>query len=100
MTTLRPHRKTLSLARVAAEEVEQLLAPGEHRVVGLEQANRAHDARPLEGAEQDVVGVARAVAAEERVLHQRLAHRRERMAERRQRALRVAAVLLERHAEA
>src|SRR4051794_20277544 len=44
--------------RDAVEGGEQAAAPGGDRVVGLEQRRRADAAAELEGAEQDVVGIA------------------------------------------
>src|SRR3954452_10561543 len=65
-----PNRVPLGFARIAAEEVEHALAPAEHRIVGLEQAQRRYRARPLEGAEHDVVGEAGSFAGDEWFVHQ------------------------------
>src|SRR5437016_10000539 len=67
---LDPDRIALRLPRVAVVHLEQPLAPRIERIVGLEEPRRRHRARPLQGAEQDVVGEARPVAGNERVLHQ------------------------------
>src|SRR3982751_4193495 len=95
-----PDGIALRLPRVAVEELEEPLAPREHRIVRLEQAHRRHDARPLERTEKDVVGEARTVAGDERVLHEHRPHRIERAAERRERLPRIAGELLERLPEA
>src|SRR5258706_14206918 len=88
------------LPREAVEEVEHALAPRVHRVVGLEQADGRYAARPLERAEQDVVGVARAVAAEERVLHEPRPRHLEHAAEVCEPLLRLGAGVLEPPAQA
>src|SRR2546423_12953519 len=95
-----PDRIALRLPRIAVVHLEEALAPRVERIVGLEQPLRRDDARPLERAEEDVIGKARTVAREELVLHQHRPHRIERTAERRQRALRIFPDLLERHAVA
>src|SRR5437879_5557824 len=87
-------------AREASMGVEQALSPREQWVVGLEQLLRRHDARPLEAAEEDVVGEARPRSADPRLLGHDLARGIERLAQRRDRLLRIGAELLERHAEA
>src|SRR5437773_7822152 len=93
---LRPYRIALRLPRVAVVHLEQPLAPRVDRIVGLEQPRRRNDARPLERAEEHVIGEARTVAGEERVLHQHRTHRIERAAKRRHRTLRILADFLER----
>src|SRR5436309_1047210 len=95
-----PDRIALRLPRVAVVHLEEALAPCVDRVVGLEEPLRRDDARPLERTEEDVIGKARTVAREERVLHEHRTHRIERAAERRQRALRIFPDLLERQAVA
>src|SRR3954465_15481095 len=100
MTTSNPDRVALRLPGIAVEEVEHALAPGVDRVVGLEQADRRDAARPLEGAEEDVVGGAGDVAGDELVLPQARPQRLERAAEVGELLLRLGGKLLERHAEA
>src|SRR5437763_3097611 len=96
----RPHGITLGLPRIAVVHLQQPLAPGERRIVGLEQPRRRNGARPLEGAEQDVIGETRPVAAEKEVLREHRPHGIERAAKRGERVLRIFAELLERHAVA
>src|SRR3954471_13950176 len=93
-------RVALGLARHAAIGVEQPLAPGEQRVVALEQFLRADAACPAEGAEQDVVDVARRGAGEIGLLLQGQARRLQDLAERRDLGVGILDDLLERGAEA
>src|SRR6266404_5244300 len=51
-------------ARHAVEGVKQSFAPRMDRIVLRQQFERADDARPLEWAEHDVVGIVRLFAAE------------------------------------
>src|SRR5260221_12553139 len=97
---LRPNRIPLRLPRIPVVHLEQPLAPRVDRIVALEEPRRRDGARPLEGAEQDVIGEARTVAGKKGVLHQNRPERVERAAKRRHRALRIGAALLERHAQA
>src|SRR5689334_802249 len=88
----------LRLPRVPVEHLQEPLAPRVERIIRLEQPCRRHAARPLERAEENVVGVARPVAAEERVLHKHGPQRIERRAKRGERALRILPELLQPHA--
>src|SRR5262245_39322172 len=76
-----PDRIAFRIPCVSAEELEHPLAPLVERVVWLEQPQRRHRARPLKGAEHDVVREAGSLAAHERVLHQRRPQRLESAAE-------------------
>src|SRR5688572_5185369 len=84
------------IAREAAEEVEHALAPGAQRVFGSEHFLRAHDARPLEHREQDVIGVRRLAAADVGLPLERCLHWLEGAAEALQRVVALGARLLER----
>src|SRR5919201_4615061 len=97
---LRPDGIALRFPSVAVEHLQQPLAPRVDRIIGLEEPHWRHAARPLERAEENVVGVARPVAAEERVLHEHGPQRIERRAKRRERALRILPELFQRHAVA
>ncbi len=67
-------------ARHAVEGVEQSFAPRIDRITLGEQFERADDARPLERAEHDVVGIVRRIAAEIGLRFQGQPHRLERLA--------------------
>src|SRR5919201_2549098 len=86
---LRPDRIPLRLPGVAVVHLQQPLAPRVNRIIWLEEPCRRHAARPLEGAEENVVGVVGPVAAEEQVLHQHWPQWLERAAERGGSALRI-----------
>src|SRR6185503_17963618 len=100
VTISRPHRVALRLPRIPAEEVQHPLAPLVEGIVGLEQAQRRHRARPLEGAEHYVIAEARSLAAEEARLHQRRPQRLECAAELGEPLLGIGADFLEAPAEA
>src|SRR5690349_25117910 len=84
----------------AAVEVEHPAAPGRHRIVRGEELEVADAARPLEAAEDDVVGVERRGPAEVRLRREGEAQWPEALAEGRQPRLAVGDKGLERHAEA
>src|SRR5258708_37303250 len=68
-------------AREAAEQLEHPLAPCGQRGFGVERLERADDARPLEQAAQDVVGVSRIGAGQERLRAHHGTRRIEQLAE-------------------
>src|SRR3954469_19706010 len=96
----RPDRIALGAPRVASEKLQDALAPRVHRIIGLEQAHRRHAARPLERAEEDVVGIAWPAARQERIAHQHFARRLEGAAHPHPAPFGTAKNPLERHAEA
>src|ERR1700722_9057366 len=93
------HRIAFGLARQAAMGIEQALAPGGDRIIGLEQMRRADRTRPLERAEQDVVGIFGRIAAQVGLLLHGQACRLQRLAERGELSLAVLHDRLERGAE-
>src|SRR5262245_2109973 len=86
-------------AREPAVQVEHPLAPGGKRVIGFEQRESAHDAPPLEQAEQDVVRIGRLRAGDEWLRAQARARRIEQTAKTDHVLVAVGGELLERLAE-
>src|SRR5689334_9560168 len=60
----------LRLAAHVVEQVEHALAPAVDGIVGLQQFEGRGDARPQERAGQGIIGIARMVATQERLLLQ------------------------------